>query len=114
MKHLPTQTAANYARRKGWIDVPGGLALMRDSAVPFGMKVQALGLGFVLMLVLQALEFPLEVAAEAMTGLLATPLIAAVDGLEFLILPVLFGAAILSRMANRRQPSPIPGDYPRP
>lgn len=102
MKHLPTQSAANYARRRGWIDVPGGLALMRDTAVPFGMKAQALGLGFVLMLVLEALEVPLNVAVEAMTGLLATPLLLGIDGLEFLVLPVLFGAAILARMANRR------------
>ena len=92
----------NYARRKGWIDIPGGLALLRDPLVPFGLKAQSLGLGFVLMLVLQALEFPLEAAVDAMTGLLATPLMFAFDGLEFLILPVLFGAAILSRMAAPR------------
>ncbi len=101
MKRLPTQAALGYAKRRGWIDVPGGLSLMRDAAVPFGLKAQALGLGFVLMLVLEALEFPLEAAAEAMTGFLATPLIGAIDGLEFLILPVLFGAAILSRLAMR-------------
>lgn len=76
---------------------------MRDVSVPFALKAQALGLGFVLMLMLEALEFPLEAAAEAMTGLLATPLIAAIDGLEFLILPVIFGAAILSRTARRNR-----------
>ena len=91
-----------YVRRKGWIDVPGGLALMRDPSVALGSKVQALGLGFVLMLVLQALEFPVEALLDAMTGFLATPLMFAFDGLEFIALPILFGAAILARTAKRR------------
>lgn len=102
MKHLPTQAAANYARRRGWIDVPGGLALMRDPSVAFGLKTRALGLGVLLMLLVEALELPLEGITDVMTGFLATPLLMAVDGLEFLILPVLFGAAILARMANRQ------------
>ncbi len=86
-----------YARRKGWIDIPSGLAMMRDRNVPVAMKIQSLGIGFLLMVLLQALEFPLEALVEVMTGLLATPLMLAIDGLEFLILPVLFGAAILAR-----------------
>lgn len=102
MKRFPAHAAVGYARRKGWIDVPGGLALMRDPSVAFGQKASTLGLGFVLMLVLQAFEFPLEAAVDAMTGLLATPLMLAFDGLEAVILPVLFGAAILSRTAKSR------------
>jgi len=90
-----------YARRKGWIDIPGGFALMRDRAVPVGSKATALGLGFLLMLVLQALEFPLEAAVDAMSLGMAVPFTLAFDGLEFLILPILFGAAILSRMIPR-------------
>ena len=100
MKRLPTQAAANYARRKGWIDVPGGLALMRDPSVPMGLKTRALGLGVLLMLLVQALELPIEGLLDAMTGFLATPILFAVDGLEFLVLPVLFGAAILARTAR--------------
>ena len=106
-----------YARRKGWIDITGGLALLRDRNVPAGLKAKALGLGFLLMVVLQILEFPMEAAVDAMTGLLATPLMLAFDGLEFLILPVLFGAAILARMVPRA-PAYIPEGpgvrYPRP
>ena len=104
VRKLPTQAAMTYARRKGWIDIPGGLALLRDRNVPVGLKAKALGLGFLLMVVLQVLEFPLEAAAEAMTGLLATPLMLAFDGLEFLILPILFGAAILARIAGPKPP----------
>ena len=92
-----------YARRKGWIDIPLGLKLMRDRNVPVAMKVQSLGLGFLLMLVLQAFEFPLEALVEAMSGMLATPLLLAFDGLEFVALPILFGAAILARMAPRQR-----------
>ena len=90
-----------YARRKGWIDVPGGLALMRDPSVAFGQKATALGLGLMLTVLLEALEFPLEGLLSAMTGFLAAPIFGIVDGLEFLILPVLFGAAILARAAGR-------------
>jgi len=95
----------NYAKRRGWIDIPGGLALMRNPAVPAGMKISSLGLGFLLMVVFQALEFPLEALVDALTGFLATPLMFALDGVEFVILPVLFGAAILSRRFNGRRDS---------
>lgn len=74
---------------------------MRDPSVSFGMKTRALGFGVLLMLLVEALELPLEGVTEVMTGFLASPLLAAVDGLEFLILPVLFGAAILARMASK-------------
>lgn len=86
-----------YARRKGWIDVPRGLELMKDRNVPVAMKVQSLGLGFLLMMVIQALEFPLQEALVLMTGFLALPFSVALDGLEFIALPILFGAAILAR-----------------
>ena len=103
VRKLPTQAAMGYARRKGWIDIPLGLKLMRDRNVPVAMKVQSLGLGFLLMLVLQAFEIPLEALVDAMTGLLATPLLMAFDGLEFVALPILFGAAILAkRMPQQR------------
>ncbi len=117
MRKLPTQAAIGYARRKGWIDIPGGLALLRDRNVPVGLKIRSVGLGFLLMLVLQAFEFPLEAALDAMTGFLATPLMLAFDGLEFLALPILFGAAILSRSVPR-QPAYVPDagkvSHPRP
>ena len=100
MKRLPTQAAIGYARRKGWIDVPGGMALMRDPSVALRMKATALGLGFLLMLGLQAFEIPLEGLLVTMTGLLATPLVIAFDGIEFVALPLIFGAAILARMAR--------------
>lgn len=86
-----------YARRKGWIDVPRGLELMKDRNVPVALKVQSLGLGFLLMLMIQTLEFPLQQALVLMTGLLALPLSFALDGLEFIALPIVFGAAILAR-----------------
>lgn len=92
-----------YARRKGWIDVPRGLELMKDRNVPVAMKVQSLGLGFLLMLVIQALEFPLQEALVLMTGLLALPFSVALDGLEFIALPILFGAAILARRMPRQR-----------
>ena len=86
---------------------------MRNATVPLGMKTQALGLGFLLMLLVQALELPIEGITEVMSGFLASPLLMAVDGLEFLILPVLFGAAILSRMALKREAPSVSRDYPR-
>ena len=103
-----------YARRKGWIDVPLGLQMMRDRSVPVALKARSLGLGFLLMLLFQALEFPLEAMVDAMTGLLATPLMLAFDGLEFLVLPVLFGAAILARSVPREAALLPSGDRPRP
>lgn len=98
VRKLPTQAAMTYARRKGWIDVPGGLALLRDRGVPVGLKVRALGLGFLMMLVMQFFEIPLQAALVAMTGLLGLPFSVGLDGLEFLALPILFGAAILARL----------------
>ena len=102
MKRLPTQAAASYAAKKGWLDIPGGLALMRDPSVPLGLKTRALGIGVLLMLLVEALELPIEGVMDVMTGFLATPIFGIVDGLEFIALPVLFGAAILSRNVQRR------------
>lgn len=106
MRKLPAQAALGYARRKGWIDVPLGLEMMRDRNVPVGIKVRSLGLGFLLMLIVQALEFPLQEALVLMTGLLGLPFSIALDGFEFIVLPILFGAAILARTAPRRPTIP--------
>ncbi len=102
MNKLPAQAAVGYARRKGWIDIRGGLALLRSRDVPIGHKVSALALGLVLALVLEAIEFPVEMILDGMTLGLATPILALIDGLEIIALPILFGAAILARRVPAR------------
>lgn len=100
VRNLLTHAVANQARKRGWFDLRYGLALMRDRSVPVSAKIAALGLGFVLMLIVQALEFPLEAMLDAMMALLGTPFFIALDGLEFIALPILFAAAILPRIAR--------------
>jgi hypothetical protein len=97
VKKLPAQAAVSYARRKGWIDIRGGLALLRSRDVPVGLKASSLGLGLALTLLLEAIEFPVELLLDGMTLGLATPILALIDGLEIITLPILFGAAILAR-----------------
>lgn len=92
----------SYARRKGWIDIRGGLALLRSRDVPIGHKVSSVVLGLALALVLEAIEFPVEMILDGMTLGLATPILALIDGLEMVVLPILFGAAILARRLPTR------------
>jgi hypothetical protein len=78
------------------------MALFRDRRVPVSTKVAALGVGFVLMLVVQALEFPLEAVLAAILPLVGLVFDVAFDGLEFIALPLIFGAILITHMAPRQ------------
>jgi hypothetical protein len=70
--------------------------MLRDKSVPVKRKLLCLGAGIGIMLLLQLLELPIEALLAALLPLVAIPLIAILDGLEILILPILFAALLLS------------------
>ena len=66
---LPAQAAVGYARRKGWIDIRGGLALLRSRDVPSGHKVSAI----TAMAAKQACAKPKVSIAQAKAGVKISP-----------------------------------------
>ncbi|AIE83909.1 hypothetical protein [Fimbriimonas ginsengisoli] len=94
--------AAKHAHRRGWLDVRLGIRLLRDNRIGAGTKLLALALGVGATLVLLALEVPLEAIVTAIMPLLIGFDIA-IDGIEMVALPLIFGAILLTHLA----PKPI-------
>ena len=81
-------------RRDRWL----GFALLRDSRVLLRTKLCALALGVAGMLVIQALEIPLEL----LSVVFGSP-VGIEDGVEALVLPIVLAAQLLPRLAPRAQ-----------
>ena len=94
-KILSTQAAKQQATKiaRRHIDIPLGFTLLRDHRVPIQKKLWALLIGMLGAAALIAIEFPLELLAV----ILAIPF-GIVDGLEALILPIVFACASLPRL----------------
>lgn len=86
-------------RNGGLLDIKFGFSLLRNRRVPMRYKLLALGLGAALTAGLVALELPVEsILAALVIGL---PFDAALDGLETMVGPVLFGVLLLPHLAPR-------------
>lgn len=88
------------ARRK-IVDIRGGIALLRSREVPFRYKLASVALGIVAMVVVQALEIPVETVIAALLGPLGLGFDMVLDGTEAIVLPALFAAAILPHLAPK-------------
>jgi hypothetical protein len=102
MGNLMIHAAAGSAHKRGWLDLRAGLALFRSRDVSAGLKLGALlvGIGFTGLLV--ALEIPLEGVVSVLLPFLGWAIDAAVDGAEFVLAPLLVGAAVLPHLVARR------------
>jgi hypothetical protein len=87
------EVVAPYRRDK-WL----GFALLRDPRVLLKTKLCALLLGAVGMLVIQALEIPLEV----LSVVFGSP-VGIEDGVEALVWPIVLAAQLLPRLAPKAQ-----------
>jgi hypothetical protein len=79
-----------------------GFALLKDRNVSLFSKAFALGLGAAATLVLLALEVPLEGVVGTVLPIFGIFADLALDGLEALILPVIFAALFLPSLASTR------------
>lgn len=93
--------AAKHAHRRGWLNVRLGMALFRDRRVSVGTKLLALGLGLGLTMIAEALQLPLEGIFAALMPLVGIVLDVAIDGLELIALPMIFGSILLTHLAPR-------------
>lgn len=93
--------AAKHAHRRGWLNVRLGMALFRDRRVPVATKLLALVLGLGLTVLAEIMELPLEAVMAAVMPVLGLALDAAIDGLEFIALPLVFGSILLTHMAPK-------------
>jgi len=100
-KRVLPKAALNHAHRHGWLDLKLGFALLRDKRVTLLTKLAALATGVTLTAILFALEFPIEAIVGALLPFLGVALDFAVDGIEFLILPLLLGAVVIRWMAPK-------------
>lgn len=90
-----------HAKGKGWLDIGYGFSLFKDRRVPVTTKLLAIGLGLVLTVALEILELPLEAVLAALLPFAGLAIDAAVDGVEFVVLPFVFAAIILTRLAPK-------------
>ncbi len=86
-------------RRPPLLDFGLGFALMRDRRVSVGTKLLAVALGAGAIVLLGALELPIEAMVVAVLNLLGLEMLTFIDGLELLLGPALFGALFLTRLA---------------
>jgi len=78
-----------------------GFAMLRDGRVPFRSKLGAVGAACAIVVLLLAVEFPLEAILGVFVPILGLPIDAFVDGLEAIIGPVLFASLILPHFAPK-------------
>ena len=88
LKLAGAQAATLAVRRR--VDIALGFALLKDKRLPLSKKALALVLGTVGMLVIQALEVPLEL----LTLIFGSPF-GIEDGVEAIVWPVILACAIL-------------------
>ena len=98
---LLSHLVAKSARRRGLLNFSEGFRMLRDREVPGRTKLAALTLGVLATALLEALEFPLEAVVAFFLPLIGEALDFAFDGIEFVILPLLFASLIVQRLAIR-------------
>lgn len=98
--------ATNYATRQyvgenKKVDVRLGVALLKDSRVALKSKLMSLGLGIVAILLLDTLEFPLEMLIATLLPFVGLGINLVGDGIEFLVGSLLIAAAALPHLAPK-------------
>ncbi|MDR3688407.1 MAG: hypothetical protein P4L46_03440 [Fimbriimonas sp.] len=99
-KALP-KAALHQANKRGWLDMKLGFALMRDRRVSMLAKLASLASGVVLTAILVAIEVPLESIVGALLPFVGVALDFAIDGIEFLIFPLIVSAIVIRWMAPK-------------
>lgn len=102
--------ALGQAKGRGWLNVPLGIALLKDRRVPVGKKLFAVGLGLALTAGLAALELPLETILAALLPFAGVALDVLFDGAEFILLPFVFAAIFLPHLCRKsiQAAAPVP------
>jgi hypothetical protein len=98
MANLFVRAAGRHAQRRGWLNVRHGFELLRSPEVPLGRKAAALSIGLLVTVILGAMEVPLAGLVGILLPILGLGFDLAVDGVELIVLPVLFGSIVLARM----------------
>ncbi len=107
-KSLAHRAAHGAAKRSG-LNLRLGFKLLRDRRVSVGHKMLALAIGLGVTAGLIVLEIPLEGVLGALVPFLGLAVDTAVDGLEFVLLPLIVGALSLPFLVPRDLP-PAPSD----
>jgi hypothetical protein len=100
-KRVAHKAVAHHSRRGGIFDFRFGFELMIDRRVPFAAKFISLVIGLALTGMLLTLEAPLELLLGAFLPLLGFAADAIVDGLEIVVLPLLFASLLLPHLAPK-------------
>ncbi len=95
------KAAAREAHRRGWFDMRLGFALLRDKRVSILVKLAAIASGVTLTAILVALEVPIESLVGFLLPFLGFVLDFAVDGLEIVLLPLLFSSLFIRWFAPK-------------
>lgn len=94
--------AGKHAQKAGFLNLPLGFALLRDRRVPMGPKVRALAVGIAVTAICEMLEVPVEAIIAGLVPVLGLGIDIALDGLEFVALPLLIAAILMPKFAPER------------
>jgi len=100
-KRAALRAAARHTRQGGFFDVRFGFALMRDSRIPVGSKLLALGVGVAITAALVGFELPLEALLGIFAPLLGFAADVMIDGLEIVVLPLVFACLFVPHLVSR-------------
>jgi len=101
-KKVVRKAAAKHARPGGFLDLRLGWMLLRDRRVPVASKLAALGIGIALTGALVAVEAPLEALLGIFVPFLGIAADMMIDGLEIVVLPLVFACFFLPRITPRQ------------
>jgi hypothetical protein len=104
MGHFFAHAVAQKAHKSGILDIKKGFAMLRSREVAILAKLSSLAIGALLTFLLVALEIPLEGVIALFVFPIGPILDFAVDGVEFIILPLVFAAALLPHLARNARP----------
>ncbi|HWD41064.1 MAG TPA: hypothetical protein VG944_19605 [Fimbriimonas sp.] len=93
---------ARHAHDRGWLDLRGGFRLLTDRRVSIGPKLASLGIGIAVTAALELFEVPLEAVVAVLLPLVGPVLDLAIDGAEFVLIPLLVASALMPRFARTR------------
>jgi hypothetical protein len=100
-RRIVNKAVAKRAGRGRALDLGFGFALLRDRRIALGTKLLALSLGASLMLLIVALELPMESVWAMLLPFFGLGLDGVMDGMEMLIGPILFAALLLPFLAPK-------------
>jgi hypothetical protein len=98
---VAAQAVSEQRKPGNLLDFKLGVSLMRDGRVPVPTKLLALGIGVAATFLLEAFEMPLEALVAMVLPGVGLAANFAMDGLESVICPLLFGALALPHIAPK-------------